>query len=561
MDPPKNSHLNVPRPSSLIKSKSSSAIDFPKVLPPSTSSIFSPSLMKKSSTVSMREPSHNRKSVVKRTISNIFSSMSGNRFSHSPVQSPIDKKQLISQPYNARHIAHVGFDKDTGEFLGLPPEWKTMLSTSGISKTEQAANPQAVIDVMEFYNKGNDDSWNRFGLNSSSSGESSNKPPNREPSLLSENEGSRLSGSSSASPSRFSVQSEDTADLTTTPPDVRASTQSVELDELNNIKPRTLPLDGQVAMPRLAPQRRGSIHDVMERLKAICQYGDPTKIYQDLRKIGQGASGGVFLGYTSDASKSSVALKQINILQQPKKELIVNEIVVMKKSNHPNIVNFMEGFLWKGDLWVIMEYMEGGSLTEVVTNTIITEGQIATVCSEVLKGLSHLHSHNIIHRDIKSDNILLSFSGDIKITDFGFCAQLNDDSARRVTMVGTPYWMAPEIVTRKEYGSSVDIWSLGIMIIEMIEGEPPYLKENPLRALYLIATNGTPQLESPESLSPALREFIGACLKVEATERPSASVLLEHLFLTKSVPTADLGPLILDSKERAQSQNQLNVTN
>lgn len=560
MDPPK-SQSNVPLPSPLIKSKSSSAIEFPKLTPPSTSSsIPSPVLMKKSSTVNIRESPPKSKSVVKRTISNIFSSMSSNRFSHSPVQSSIDKKQLISQPYNARHIAHVGYDKDTGEFLGLPPEWKTMLSASGISKKEQAANPQAVIDVMEFYNKGNDDdSWNRFGLNNS--GESSNKPPNREPSLLSENDGSRLSGSSSASPSRFSVQSEDTADLTTTPPDVRASTQSVEIDELNNIKPRGLPLDGQVAMPRLAPQRRGSIHDVMERLKAICQYSDPTKIYQGLRKIGQGASGGVFLGHASDGSKNSVALKQINILQQPKKELIVNEIVVMKKSKHPNIVNFMEGYLWKGDLWVIMEYMEGGSLTEVVTNTIITEGQIATVCVEVLKGLAHLHSHNIIHRDIKSDNILLSFSGDIKITDFGFCAQLNDDSARRVTMVGTPYWMAPEIVTRKEYGSSVDIWSLGIMIIEMIEGEPPYLKENPLRALYLIATNGTPQLESPESLSPALREFIGACLKVEASERPTASVLLEHLFLTKAVPTADLGPLILDSKERAQAQTQLSVTN
>ncbi|CAG8622071.1 7283_t:CDS:10, partial [Dentiscutata erythropus] len=252
--------------------------------------------------------------------------------------------------------------------------------------------------------------------------------------------------------------------------------------------------------------------DVIERLKAICTDADPTKLYRNLVKIGQGASGGVFTAYQV-GTNMSVAIKQMNLEQQPKKDLIINEILVMKESRHRNIVNYIDSFLWKGDLWVVMEFMEGGSLTDVVTNNIMTEGQIAAVCRETLEGLAHLHSKGVIHRDIKSDNVLLALNGDIKLTDFGFCAQINEHHNKRTTMVGTPYWMAPEVVTRKEYGPKVDIWSLGIMAIEMVEGEPPYLNENPLRALYLIATNGTPQLQNPESLSQVFREFLNLSLE------------------------------------------------
>jgi p21-activated kinase 1 len=161
--------------------------------------------------------------------------------------------------------------------------------------------------------------------------------------------------------------------------------------------------------------RQSTSMDVTAALKRICSEGDPREIYRGFTKIGQGASGGVYTGHERGTNRL-VAIKQMNLEQQPKKDLIINEILVMKDSSHPNIVNFIDSYLCTGELWVIMEYMEGGSLTDVVTFNIMTEGQIASVCRETLKGLQHLHSKGVIHRDIKSDNILLSLEGNIKLS-------------------------------------------------------------------------------------------------------------------------------------------------
>lgn len=132
----------------------------------------------------------------------------------------------------------------------------------------------------------------------------------------------------------------------------------------------------------------------------------------------------------------------MEIATQARKDLIVNEIIIMKESRHPNIVNYLDSFLVKGDLWVVMEYMEGGPLTDVISKNNMDETQIATVCLETAKGLQHLHSRKIIHRDIKSDNVLLNSFGQIKISDFGYCAKLTAQKSKRVTVVGTPYWVS-----------------------------------------------------------------------------------------------------------------------
>ena len=168
------------------------------------------------------------------------------------------------------------------------------------------------------------------------------------------------------------------------------------------------------ARPRRQTRQSQSI-DVAAALKRICTEGDPREIYRGFTKIGQGASGGVFTGHERGSNRL-VAIKQMNLEQQPKKDLIINEILVMKESVHPNIVNFIDSYLCGGELWVIMEFMEGGSLTDVVTFNIMTEGQIAAVCRETLLGLQHLHSKGVMHRDIKSDNILLSLDGSIKLS-------------------------------------------------------------------------------------------------------------------------------------------------
>lgn len=324
------------------------------------------------------------------------------------------------------------------------------------------------------------------------------------------------------------------------------------IDEKPKFKEQHTAGPAPVKTAKQLKKEREQLNDrqVLAKLRTVVNNNDPSSLFRIISKAGEGASGEVYLAESLIPSErgKKVAIKQMDLQAQPRKELIINEILVMKDSQHDNIVNFLDSYLrGTNDLLVIMEYMEGGSLTEVIENNEckLNERQIATICNETLKGLQFLHKKHVIHRDIKSDNVLLSATGNVKITDFGFCAKLTDQRSKRATMVGTPYWMAPEVVKQKEYDEKVDVWSLGIMTIEMIEGEPPYLNEEPLKALYLIATNGTPKLKKPELLSNAIKKFLSICLCVDVGYRATTDELLQHSFiLYKSGLVKDLAPLL-----------------
>ncbi|KAL6051330.1 germinal center kinase 1 isoform X1 [Balamuthia mandrillaris] len=252
-------------------------------------------------------------------------------------------------------------------------------------------------------------------------------------------------------------------------------------------------------------------------------------------ELGKGAYGSVYKG-THIASGAVLAIKSCPNLG-PARDTVQKEIDILKLCKHDNIVQYYGTCVKGKSLWILMEFCGGGaidSLMKKLPEGTYTEAQIGAVMAESLKGLIYLHSRSIIHRDIKAANILLTESGQTKLADFGVSAVVKED--KQTTTIGTPLWMAPEVLAGEAYDSTADTWSLGITAIEMAQGEPPHKQEKMMKAMMLISSGDPPKLSQSEKWSPEFNDFIKTCCVKEASQRPDSTKLLQHPFIQKALP-------------------------
>ncbi|XP_063511843.1 misshapen-like kinase 1 isoform X29 [Pongo pygmaeus] len=295
---------------------------------------------------------------------------------------------------------------------------------------------------------------------------------------------------------------------------------------------------------------------------------DPAGIFELVEVVGNGTYGQVYKGRHVKTGQLA-AIKVMDVTEDEEEE-IKQEINMLKKySHHRNIATYYGAFIKKSppgnddQLWLVMEFCGAGSVTDLVKNTkgnALKEDCIAYICREILRGLAHLHAHKVIHRDIKGQNVLLTENAEVKLVDFGVSAQLDRTVGRRNTFIGTPYWMAPEVIACDEnpdatYDYRSDIWSLGITAIEMAEGAPPLCDMHPMRALFLIPRNPPPRLKS-KKWSKKFIDFIDTCLIKTYLSRPPTEQLLKFPFIRDQPTERQVRIQLKDHIDRSRKKRE-----
>ncbi|XP_053505578.1 serine/threonine-protein kinase 10 [Ictalurus furcatus] len=287
---------------------------------------------------------------------------------------------------------------------------------------------------------------------------------------------------------------------------------------------------------------------------------NPNEVWEIVGELGDGAFGKVYKARNKDTGVLAAA-KVIETKSEEELEDYIVEIDILATCNHHYIVKLLDAFFYEQKLWIMIEFCPGGAVdaTMLELDRGLTEKQIQVICKQMLEALVYLHSMKIIHRDLKAGNILLTLDGDIKLADFGVSAKNTKTLQRRDTFIGTPYWMAPEVVmceTTKDapYDYKADIWSLGITLIELAQIEPPHHELNPMRVLLKIAKSEPPTLDQPSKWSTDFKDFLKRALDKNPESRPSASQLLQHPFVSSVKTNRPLMELVAEAKAEVMEE-------